>query len=99
MKNCSFIDDGYQSAMINIAHGDNTVTIGKCARILNLLLYVHVCECFFFRHMQNISLILSRAKVADKKTKFLLSSYMHRALDMINVQLIFKGAMLFHKKL
>jgi len=100
VKNCSFIDNGYQSALINITHGDNTVTIGKCAKILNLLLYVHICECFFQTHAKYFISFISYnflQKLLIEKTNFLLSSYMHRALDMINVQLIFKGPILFHK--
>ena len=44
IQNCSFIDNGYNSALVNITHRDS---IGKYAKTLNLFLDVHIRECLF----------------------------------------------------
>ena len=100
IQNCSFINNSYKSALVNITHRVNAITTEQCVKTPNLLLDVHICECLFqtgAKYFVNFHSNDFMQMLLIKKTQFLSSSYMHRALDMINVQLIFKGPILFQK--
>jgi len=95
IQNCSFINNSYaQSALVNITHGYTAVHVNK------ILLFVHILGCLFQTnaryfidfHSYDLPQIL-----CIEKTQFLSSSYTYCALDTVNVQLIFKGTILFHK--